>query len=79
MHLSVDPLQLSDDAWLCRQSFEMYERVCTLEGTGELKQEARVNSGNALCDWASLAAGIPEDKGGGLSFSAQLYNQADER
>ncbi|KAG0609091.1 hypothetical protein M758_8G156700 [Ceratodon purpureus] len=63
----------------CRQSFEMYERVCALEGVGELKQEALVNSGNALCEWASLATSIPEDKGGGAAVAAELHKQADER
>uniref|UniRef100_A0A7I4BKL4 Uncharacterized protein n=2 Tax=Physcomitrium patens TaxID=3218 RepID=A0A7I4BKL4_PHYPA len=62
-----------------RQSFEMYERVCALEGAGELKQEALVNSGNALCEWASLATSTPENKGGGSVIAAELYKQADER
>jgi hypothetical protein len=64
---------------LCRQSFEIYERVCGLEGVGELRQEALVNSGNALCEWASLATSIPEDKGGGAAVATELYKQADER
>jgi hypothetical protein len=59
--------------------FEIYERVCGLEGVGELRQEALVNSGNALCEWASLATSIPEDKGGGAAVATELYKQADER
>ncbi len=63
----------------CRQSFEMYERVWALEGHGELKQEALVNSGNSLCDWASLLASISEENGGGIAAAAERYNEADKR
>ncbi len=63
----------------CRQSFEMYERVWALEGRGELKQEALVNSGNSLCDWASLLASISEENGGGIAAAAERYNEADKR
>ncbi|CAK9235113.1 unnamed protein product [Sphagnum jensenii] len=64
---------------LSRQSFEMYERVWALEGRGELKQEALVNSGNSLCDWASLLASISEENGGGIAAAAERYNEADKR
>lgn len=56
----------------------MYERVSTFQGAGELKHEALVNSGNALCEWASITTSLPEEQRGGI-VAAELYNQAEER
>lgn len=64
--------------WVCRQSYDMYERVSTFQGAGELKHEALVNSGNALCEWASITTSLPEEQGGGI-VAAEFYNQAEER
>jgi hypothetical protein len=56
----------------------MYERVSTFQGAGELKHEALVNSGNALCEWASITTSLPEEQGGGI-VAAEFYNQAEDR
>ncbi|CAM6097465.1 unnamed protein product [Calypogeia fissa] len=68
-----------DAATLSRQSHEMFERVCSREGRGELKEEAAVNSGNALCQCAELALEIPSEMGGGAAIATELYRQAFDR
>lgn len=57
----------------------MFERVRSMEGPGELKEEATVNSGNALCQCAELALEIPTEMGGGEAMATELYRQAFDR
>ncbi|MCO5592519.1 hypothetical protein L7F22_046522 [Adiantum nelumboides] len=63
-----------------RASHEMYEKVVIRDSVG-LKQEALINSGNSLCDWAELsppAVGLSLFGKADLRYTAALSETGDD-
>lgn len=76
--LNIQSDAMGQSADLYRKSHEIYEKVAS-GNSAVLKQEALINSGNSLCDWAELLLVLSADRGGSAVAASDLFGKADLR